>query len=72
VKYEKIIKREDGSRVKLTASFYSNYEVIWHVRTERCEPKKRTFIEVKGLGFATPEEILACKLGLWEKIKPTL
>jgi hypothetical protein len=45
-KLEKILKREDGNRVKLEISInisYNSRRVEWKFKIYTCEPKKRTW-----------------------------
>lgn len=46
MKHEKTLKREDGSKVNISVSFYSDNfsnHVRYSVSVSVCEPKKRTF-----------------------------
>ena len=80
---ETILKREDGSRVKIMVDFvdYCKYEI----RVSTCQKHKRTWVPVwdrweRGanetdkerleLEVVTKEEIYNAKLVLWEGIKP--
>lgn len=42
--HEKIIKREDGTRVCIQLTLIADFrEVSWRVNISVCQPKKRTF-----------------------------
>ncbi len=78
--HEKIFKRDDKSRVKITIRFssdplfedYGGYTTNVHT----CVKGKRAWIREYGikqrLEHVTKEEILQAKLELWEKMKPTI
>jgi len=42
---ENILKREDGSRVKIAVAVYSRYsdDLEWKFKVSTCEPNKRTW-----------------------------
>lgn len=47
--HEKIFKRDDGSKVRLTASLCSwqvHYEAVWRFECYQCGPRKRTWADV--------------------------
>lgn len=69
--HEKIIRRLNGSRVKIMVTF-NHYEPLWEYEL---------FVHCGQYGWpwypteekaATPDEIHQAKLELWEKIKPPL
>ena len=69
--HKKILKRENGSTVKIEIVFYewaSSFDYK-HTITVTSPNKKVFFVDNSA---ATPEEIHAAKLELWEKMKPTL
>ena len=47
MKHEKIVKKEDGSRVKITVSMSTDSwrfsDINYHISVDTCEPRKRTF-----------------------------
>lgn len=48
MRYEKIIKRDDGSRVRIDV-LYGEYRIgklLWRVSVYTCQPRKRTWIDV--------------------------
>lgn len=74
--YEKIIKREDGSRVSITVRlhierFRQSFEYVIDVAS--CEKSKRTWYYIKPdniFDYVSNDEILQAKMELWESIKP--
>lgn len=74
MKNEKIIKRRDGSRVKIVSNIYTDSNRVWF-RWESysyyCAPGKRTFKTVTP-SAATPEEMFEAEIELWNLIKPKL
>lgn len=47
MRHEKIIKRDDGSRVMLVVEFNADYRgVMWRVDVRRSAPGKRKFFDV--------------------------
>ena len=68
---EKIIKREDGSRVRIVTSFTCEYrrnEFRYLSMVQRCGKGKRKW--VTDYDAATKDEIISAQLELWETIKP--
>jgi hypothetical protein len=71
--HEKIIKREDGTQIKIDVAVYTD-----HLRENIC--RYNTYISSKGKGkndwiwdshdIVTPEELQAAKMELWEMLKP--
>lgn len=64
--HEKIIKREDGTEVKIVMMIKAD---IWY------KPAWGEFHRIENLNYRpklSTEEILSAKLELWEKLKPTL
>lgn len=55
INHEKILKRPDGSRVKIVVHFIgmSISEFVYETHVLTCPPKKRTFADpfVRGYGF---------------------
>lgn len=84
MKYEKIIKRKNGSRVKIVCSLYVELfrnEYRWEAYSYYCEPGKRLFKSLPPVlnpdiatpvTAATPEELLEVKVEFWNQIKPTI
>lgn len=71
MKHEKIIKRDNGDRVKISVSIYVESfgnDFKYNYGVDICPAGRRKF--TYGYGEATPEEIHQAKLELWEKIKP--
>ena len=74
-KQETILRRDDGSRIKITVRFISaDYRSPhrYSVGVELCQPRKRTFNHVFTDSYITKEEIHQAKLSFWESLKPTL
>lgn len=47
MKHERTIKRDDGNKVKITASLRIDHrDTTWIIDVEVCEPGKRTWIDV--------------------------
>ncbi len=78
--HEKILKRDDGSIVKIAIRFssdrffgeYGGYMTTVRTCARRLDMDGRNEYEVKKqLEHVTKEEILQAKLELWEKMKPT-
>ena len=47
MRHEKIIKRQDGSKVRINVSFYSDFgrnERKWEFTVDTCEKGKRTWV----------------------------
>ncbi len=97
MQHEKIIKRPDGSRVRITIDFRNDWnrkDPEWTFRVDTCEKGKRTWIgpydsnnysfrqlsmadrakacREASLRRASPQEIEAAMLELWEKLRPSL
>lgn len=75
MRHQKIIKREDGTRINIVIDLLVNLQSRnFGFKLFVCAPKKRTFYNVQnddlGLNKLTTSEILAAKLELWEMIKP--
>lgn len=74
--YEKIIKREDGSRVSITIRLHieryrPSFE--YEIYVASCEKSKRTWHFInpdKIFDYVSNDEILQAKMALWESIKP--
>lgn len=46
MRHERILKRDDGSKVKITVSLgIDSSDCHWSVRVETCQPGKRTWID---------------------------
>lgn len=74
MQHEKIIKRSDGSEVKICVYFLYDSgrdKAYWTYVVHTRAPGKKEFIYQGSDEWVTPEEILQAKLELWEKIKPT-
>jgi len=75
-KKETIIKREDGSRIKITVRFIAADYKSHHrysIGIEYCLPRKRRFNYVPYTAqLVTDSEILQAKLLFWESLKPTI
>lgn len=73
MKFERNIKREDGTKIKFEVSLYLDYiypnrsEYIVGVR--KCLKNKRTWILAKKEDY-TQQELHEAKLAYWENIKP--
>jgi len=73
MRHEKVIKRDDGSEVIIDVLLNLNYgspkyhASIWVIPNIG---RKRLVNPNLNHDIATPAEILAAKLELWEKIKP--
>lgn len=71
MQHEKIIKRADGSKVKISISVgISMMKVYWNAGCFICPVGKRKFDYNHTDGAATNEEIQEAKLELWQMIKP--
>lgn len=82
--HEKIIKRDDGSRIKIIVRIegYSYGIVSYNVDVERCKPKKRTWENVflrtdrrpdregRLLGIVSSDELHQAKKELWLSLEP--
>lgn len=76
---EKIFKRDDGSRVKITPVLemgkFDNERFTWSYIVYYCAPGKEKFEDVssehiEGPAFATDQEVLQAQTELWEALKP--
>lgn len=73
---EKILKRSDGSRVKIETSistqpsYTPGDQVIFRLMVTSCQKGKRTWSLKNDLSLLTDDEILNEKLELWQSIKP--
>ena len=75
--HEKIVKRPDGTRIKIIVSLYTDLarnETRWNnFGTLVCDPRKRKWREGKiSDHLASMQEVLEAQLELWEMLKPTL
>ena len=78
---EKIYKRADGSRVKITPVLemdkFDNEAFEWSYRIYYCAPGEEKFEDVsaehiEGPAFATHREISQAQFELWEAFKPSI
>lgn len=47
MRHERILKRDDGNKVKITASLRIDHrDTTWLIDVETCEPRKRTWVDV--------------------------
>lgn len=47
MRHERILKREDGKKVRITASLRIYHsDTTWLIDVETCEPRKRTWVDV--------------------------
>lgn len=73
---EKILKRSDGSRVKVEvslmvqSSYMPGIQVAFRLMVTHCAPRKRTWSRSNDLSLLSDEEALNAKLELWQSIKP--
>ena len=73
---ETILKRSDGSRVKVIAtirtdpSYMPGDQVKYSLMVVGCQPRKRTWSLKCDLYLLTPNEILKFKHELWKSIEP--
>lgn len=74
-KFEKIFKREDGTRIKVCCFLETQR---WYPHTHEYQtfvmkalPKKRKWITALD-GDYTKEEVYKAELEYWETLKPTL
>lgn len=74
MRHEKIIKREDGSRVRIlvecTSSCTEHLFAHWGLGIFYSAPGKRKFYNYDGECPVSEDEAYAVKLELWEKMKP--
>lgn len=72
MKFEKIIKRPDGTRYKIQVSFYADCigGHRWDTMTVKAEPGKRKFSFKDVSEEITKGERLNAILDYWESIKP--
>ncbi len=72
MRHEKIIVREDGTKVRIVVNFHADYigeGYAWSGTSQKCEKGKRKFT---GNNIATTDELYKAQIELWEKLKPTL
>ena len=87
MRIEKVIKRNDGSRIKIEVNLYlpslyrADEKHEYNVMVCTCEKGKRTWKHIPDtgsgeeaikLGLLVPDEIFQVKNELWEQIKPEL
>lgn len=75
--HEKVIKREDGSRIEIVIIVFGrkNDVISWECIVFKVNEydKYKKFSEVNSIikNIVTPEEIYTAKLEAWEKLKPS-
>lgn len=73
MKFEKIVKREDGTRIKFEVSLYVDnfypYSHRYNIGVQKCFPKKRTWKQAKTEDYTT-DELLQAKTEYWQTLKP--
>jgi hypothetical protein len=70
--FQKVFKREDGSKVKVIVLCFVDFTgPIWTHFVQLCDPGKRKFYHYKiDENAATPEEVLQTKMELYKKLLP--
>ncbi len=74
MRYEKIIKRKDGSKIKVIVEFWCDFGGFsWSESHFYCAPNKRTYVTSSGVEQEpTQSDVNAVKLEFWETLKPTV
>lgn len=70
MRHEKIIKRENGDKLRIAIVFYASFSTGYKYSADVWFTAKGKRKEIINKDIATPEEIHTAKLELWEQLKP--